>query len=465
MSLSTLIYNRNNGEMESGASPPQNDYGEILAAVQTYISKEHAQALADALTEDDAQAKVLGLIQKYIIDEKLSLPGTSAEDLARRLHTDMCGFSVLDRYLHDPVVEEINVNRYDDIEIRYPDRVEKVPSKFASPQQAQDIARRLVHCSGKVLDSATPRVDAYTEAGVRIHAKIPPIIAPSDGAALSIRKQRCEVLTLQDMIKSGVATMEMLIFLKMCLTYGVSVGIVGETGCGKTTDVTALLNALPYNVRILTIEDTREIVINPAPDEDGIDQRSFVQESTRMSDDPRLNITLADLVRDALRQNPNLVAVAEMRGEEASDAKVCAESGQTIITTFHARSAKQAYSRLLSMCQMSGRERLPPYTIMQQLVELFPIMVHKVTLGDGTRRIYEIVEATSTYDATANVNTLFRFNLKSGRFERVGAISEAISQRLRLKGADEKTVAYYEKLPPRPNTPPSKEVKRKEAEK
>ena len=78
MSLSTLIYNRNNGEMESGASPPQNDYGEILAAVQTYISKEHAQALADALTEDDAQAKVLGLIQKYIIDEKNERRGLGA---------------------------------------------------------------------------------------------------------------------------------------------------------------------------------------------------------------------------------------------------------------------------------------------------------------------------------------------------------------------------------------------------
>ena len=447
MNLSSLIYNRNNTDLESGASPPEGDYAAILERVQTYISKEHAIELADALTQDNAQATVLNLIQKYVMDENLALPGMTAEQLARRLHTDMCGFSVLDRYLHDPNVEEINVNRYDDIEVRYADHIEKVPSKFATPQQAQDIARRLVHCSGKVLDSTTPRVDAYTEAGVRIHAKIPPIISTSDGAALSIRKQRNDVFSTEDLVETGVATVEMLGFLRMCLSYGVSVCIVGETGCGKTTDVTYLLNSLPCNVRILTIEDTREIVINPVRDEDGIDKRSFVQECTRTSDDPRLNITLADLVRDALRQNPNLVAVAEMRGEEASDAKTCAESGQTIITTFHARSARQAYSRLLSMCQMNQKESLIPSSIMESLVDLFPIMVHKVTLGDGSRRVYEIAEATGSFECNAITNTLFQYDLKTGNFQRTGAISDKTALRLLLKGADEQMVAHYKTAP------------------
>lgn len=116
MSLSALIYNRNSLET---AETPKSEYAQILENVQRYMSQEHGAALSQALTEDDAQASVLSLIQKYITDQKLMVSGMGAEELARRLHTDMCGFSVLDRYLHDPEVEEINVNRYNDIEILY----------------------------------------------------------------------------------------------------------------------------------------------------------------------------------------------------------------------------------------------------------------------------------------------------------------------------------------------------------
>lgn len=440
MSLSALIYNRNSQET---ADTPKSEYTQILENVQQYMSQEHGAALSEALTEDDAQATVLGLIQKYITDQKLMVSGMSVEELARRLHTDMCGFSVLDRYLHDPEVEEINVNRYDDIEILYHDRWEKSPSKFATPQQAQDIARRLVHCSGKVLDASTPAVDAHTEAGVRIHAAIPPVIAIPDGATISIRKQTASSMTTQDMVKSGVATEEMLDFLKLCLGHGISVGIAGETGCGKTTDVAYLLNSLPHHLRIITIEDTRELVIHPVYDEDGCDRRRYIQECTRLSDDPRLSITMGHLVRNTLRQHPDVIAVAEMRGPEAMDAYNCAESGHTIITTFHARSAQQAYMRILSMCQMNEQAALPPHVLMQNIVELFPVMVYKVTMGDGKRRIYEIVEAVSCFDSRPAVNPLFRYDLKSGTFQRMGAISQRLAERMRIKGADEAQLARF----------------------
>lgn len=441
-------------EPSASPDPASPAYREILETVQNSISENNARSLSESLTDDTAKASILDLILRYLTDHGCMLPGVSAETLARRLHTDMCGFSVLDPYLHDPHVEEINVNRYNDIEILYSNGTwEKLPAGFSSPQQAQDIARRLVHFSGKVLDSATPSVDAFTEAGVRIHAKIPPIISLSDGTAMSIRKQTASLMTTEQMIASGVATDEMLLFLRTCLAHGVSVGIAGETGCGKTTDVTYLLNSLPYPLRIITIEDTREIVINPVPDADGIDQRRFTQECTRHSDDPRYVVTIADLVRDTLRQHPDVVAVAEMRGAEAMDTKNAAESGTTVITTFHARTSAQAYTRLMSLCQMDERTALAPEVLMKNLVELFPVMVHKVTMGDGHRRMYEIVEAVGADGCSPVVRPIFRFDLRDQQFHRVGVISRVLAERMLLKGGDPSVITRFLMPPENPPAP------------
>ena len=452
--LRNILYNQ---QQADGTVETTNDYQSVLTQTQQHISNQYADILSQTILESQSRETVRYLIEKYVTENNLHIDDMDVSQLTMRLYQDMAGYGILERYLADPEIEEINGNGWFDIEVVDENGWRKIPERFNNAGQAVDIIKRMTRISGHVLDWSTPWVDAYTTAGVRITAYIPPIVEPHMGVSFSIRKQRTTNLTKNDLIKAGTATEEMLDFLMLCLNHGVSLAIAGRTGSGKTTDLSFLLNNVNVDLRILTIEETREIlIVNPTKD-DGTMEKRINSLCTRPSDDPRLHIDQTHLLRGALRMSPNIIVMAEMRGAEAMEAQEAARTDHTVASTLHANSARQAYSRMLTMCQMKDTT-LPTFLIMSLLVEAYPIMVYVKQMPNGKRTFIEIIEAYGSLDATVKANTLYRLELNNdGTWTHVRerGISASLAERFLLNGADPKTVAFYQDTSAKPERRPT----------
>jgi pilus assembly protein CpaF len=417
------------------------DYETVLERVRSFVSQTNAETLAQSITEKSASESVKRLIGEYIGKNNLCIDGLTMEQLIEKLYGDMAGFGFLDKYIADDEIEEINGNSWRDIEIVTRTGWRKIPEHFMSPQHAGDTLRKMVRLGGLVLDGTNPIVDSYITQGIRVSAMIPPVTDRRSGAVFSIRRQRMARVTKEQLVGWGTATPEMLDFLVLCLNHGVSIGIAGKTGSGKTTDISFLLNAADRNKRIYTIEETRELDLF-SEDEDGNAQNRVIHTCTRPSDMENANVDMNDLLRKAMRFSPDIIAVAEMRGEEAMVAQEAARTGHAVVTSLHANSARKAYNRILSMCQMSGTN-IATNILMSFVIEAFPVMVYKRQFPDGTRRIMEIVEATGVRDGVVQANTLFRFDMigsGKGKFIHVGGVSDGLEDVLLENGADKAAV-------------------------
>lgn len=421
-------------------------YEMVLEQVRAYISGNHADELVKSITEKTASESIKRMIAEYVGRNCLYADGLNMEQLTDKLYGDMAGFGFLDKYLADDEIEEINGNSWRDIEVVTRTGWRKIPEHFLSPQQAEDMLRKMVRLGGLVLDGTNPIVDSYITQGVRISAMIPPVTDKRSGAVFSIRRQRLSRVTKEQLVEWGTATPEMLEFLVLCLNHGVSIGLAGKKGSGKTTDISFLLNAVDRNNRIYTIEETRELdLLNE--DEEGNMQNRVIHTCTRPSDLENADVNMNDLLRKALRFSPDIIAVAEMRGAEAMVAQEAARTGHAVVTSLHANSARKAYNRILSMCQMSGTN-ITTNILMSFVAEAFPVMVFKRQFPDGTRRIMEIVEATGVKDGMVQASTLFRFETDrdKGMFVRVNGISDGLADVLRENGADKTTVGRLKEV-------------------
>ena len=436
-----IVYNK-----QTDKPKEQNKYESILEQTRSYLSQNHAEALAQSLTEKSSLAAVKELIKEYIGDQHLRIEGLSMQQLVDRLYGDMAGFGFLDRYIVDDEIEEINANSWRDIEVITKDGWRKIPERFLSPQHAQDTIRKMVRLGGLVLDGTNPIVDSYITEGIRVSAMIPPVADRRSGVVFSIRRQRMARVTKEQIVEWQTATPKMLDFLTLCINHGVSIGIAGKTGSGKTTDISFLLNTVDMNKRIYTIEETRELDLF-SEDKDGNVQNRVIHTCTRPSEMKNADVDMNDLLRKALRFSPDIIAVAEMRGAEAMVAQEAARTGHTVVTSLHANSANKAYNRILSMCQMSTTS-ISTNILMSFVAEAFPVMVFKRQFPDGTRRIMEIVEAIGVKDGVVQTSPIFRFEINGdqGKYRHVQGISEGLAEVLRDNGADEASIDRFREV-------------------
>lgn len=444
--LSKILYNVTS---EAEESSDEHSYGSVLSKAQSYLSEHYSTILAETVLEEQARETVRYLIEQYLISHKEYVTGMSIQELTTRLYRDMAGYSILEEPLADPDVEEIMVNSFDDIEIVEQGERMKTSLRFESAEQCRDITRRLVRLSGDNIDASHPRVDAYITAGVRITAVFPPIIVAGKGAVFNIRKQRLENVTRDQLIQWGTISEEALDFIELCLNYGISVSLAGRTGSGKTTLLSYLLNNLDNRRRIITIEETREILIVNPEDEENHKMKSVVEMCTRFSDDPRLNVDMQDLLKTTLRMKPDVIAMGEMRGSEADAVQEAARTGHTVVSTLHANIGEQVYARIMSMCMMNSCT-LPVHVLMNNIINAFPITVFCDQFDDGTRKVTEIVEAYASGDGIAKTKTLFQYeeDAAGSRWVRVEPVSEKLVNRMRHRGADKKKVKRFSTVSP-----------------
>lgn len=428
-------------------------FPEVLKEVQEHITKNYASTLKD--DPDESRELVKSYIQKYLENNHLGVEETEQEELCELIYGEMTGFSFLTKYLYRDDVEEININQWKDVKITYSNG-EILPCKehFNSPQHAIDVIRRMLHKSGIIFDSAQTIVVGHLSNKIRITVMGDGVIDRDKGLSASIRIVNPRKLTKQQFVDYGTATAEMLDLLAACYCHGVSMCITGATSSGKTTLMSWILGQVPYNKRIVTLEQgCREFDLT-VEDGEGNVLNNVVHLVTRFSDDPKQNITLVKLLETTLTINPDCVAVAEMKGAESMQAINAANTGHSVITTIHANSCADTYYRMVTLCKQSYD--MDDSTLMGLATKAFPIVAFAKKLEDNSRRLMEISEceylpgSTRSGENRQRMRTLYRFNITDnrivegkakiiGHYEKVEPPSEGLLKRLRENGMSFKT--------------------------
>lgn len=427
----------------------EKDFQTVLKDVQEYISSKYSTLILDG-DNDEVKQHIKRYISKYVMDYRIQVKGMNEGALIDALYTEMAEFSFLTKYIFGAGIEEININSWRDIEVQYANGTcEKLQEHFESPEHAINVVRRMLHVSGTVLDNASPAVLGHLSKNIRIAVLKTPLVDEDVGVAASIRIVNPLSLTKEDFVKSGTATGEELDFLSECLRYGISICVAGATSSGKTTITGWLLGTIPDSKRIFTIENgSRELDL--VREHDGAVCNSVVHTLTRTSENEKQNIDQDSLLDMALRFNPEIICVGEMRSYEAYTAQEAARTGHTVLTTIHSNSCESTYRRMCTLCKR--KYDIKDETLMALVTEAFPIIVFTKQLENKKRKVMEIMECEILPDGGLNFRTLFHYHIKenrmegnrfiiSGDHEKVNGVSESLKRRLLENGMSKETLA------------------------
>lgn len=433
------------------------DYEHILEIVQTKVRDSYSDLIANNNAKD-IKDRLINIVTSIINTENLSVENTSTEDLASRIYEDMAGASFLNKYIYEtPNVEEVNINRWDDVTVTYAGgKPQKTPEQFTSPQRAVDVIKRLLLAQGLTIDDTSPSILSYLSDGVRICANIAPVVSRDAAVSASIRIVKTEDVNLDTLKSFDTATEEMLRFLELCVKNHVSVCISGSVGAGKTTTLAAMLDQAPYDDRVITIEEgSREFNLLKR-DQNGKILNNILSKLTRYSDDPKRVIDQENLLEHCLRENPDIMGIGEMRSSEAYTVAEAARTGTATYTTTHAKNAVDTYKRLMELSYKKYPMSLE--FLMQQMIDAFPIIVHQKKFPDGTRKIVEITEGLRFNKETQKVecNPLYKYVVEDniadnngkiikvqGHFEKCNNISNELYNTFLLNGATRQTLAEF----------------------
>lgn len=401
------------------------DLYSVFVATQSYFTEAYSDLFSkegryDGSSEADKARgeKVRNLLIKYIEQSGYHVKGMTDEELTDRLFDELVNYSVLTKYIRDPEhnIEEINVNAWNDIEVRYSGGKVSKAEPFFNQSHAQDVIRRLVDRSGGLINAAMPMAEASLSTNVRITALRHPIVDDDVGVACSIRILRPQLADREFFIRNGTITEEEMKFLEIALKTGVSMIFVGSTGAGKTTLMNYLLTTIDDRKRIITIEHNARELSLIKRDENGNAINNVVHMQTRPSEKKEQNISQEDLVAKALRLDPNVICVGEMRDSEAYAAQEASLTGHTVVSSIHADGVEATHYRIAMLALK--RYQVDISVALLQAAMAFPLIVYLSKLEDNSRKVMEISECVILEDKGESVrlyNKLFEYKIVSNK--------------------------------------------------
>lgn len=349
--------------------------------------------------EDDLLEEAIEhLIAEEIRDEYITIE--ERVDITERIFNSIRGLGLLDSIIKDDKITEVMINGPEDIFIEKAGKLYKLEQKFDDERQLEDIIQKIVGQAGREVNQANPIVDTRLPDGSRVNVVLPPISL--NGATVTIRKFSKTPMTIEQLLKYGSITPEVAHVLELLVKAKYNIFISGGTGSGKTTFLNALSSYIPYDERVITIEDSAELQI------EGID--NLVRMETRNANTSGSGaVTIRDLIKSSLRMRPERIIVGEVRGGEALDMLQAMNTGHDgSLSTGHANSTRDMLSRLETMV-LQGSEGLPLEAIRQQIASAVDIIIHLSRLRDKTRKTMEISEITGYKDGKIQVNPLYQF--------------------------------------------------------
>src|SRR5881397_4384696 len=356
---------------------------EIRIRVQERLVEVLGPRLYDASLSDTELEGLVHQRLRELLDEEES--GLSAQEkllIVRQIGDSVLGLGPLEPFVRDSDVTEIMVNGWDSIYVERAGKIYWTGAKFHDDGQLRRIIDKIVGKVGRRVDEASPYVDARLPDGSRVNAIVPPLAI--DGACVTIREFSADPYQAEDLVSFGTMTRQTVDLLDACVRGRLNILVSGGTGAGKTTTLNVLSSFLPDDERIITIEDSAELRLQ---------QPHVVRlESRPPNIEQRGEVTIRDLVRNALRMRPDRIVVGEVRGGEALDMLQAMNTGHDgSISTIHANSPRDVLSRLETMTLMAGMD-LGARAIREQIASAINLILHQARLKDGTRRLTHITE-------------------------------------------------------------------------
>ena len=401
-------------EARGGAVTPPEGHPKGKATTHTPIieeakSKVHPLVMerldvsaASQLPRDDLTRQIGEIVREIVIDEKLNLNGPEQQSIVDIMLDDMLGLGPLEPLLADESVTDIMVNGPHQIYVERRGKLEVTDVRFQNDEHVLNIARRIVSQIGRRVDETTPLVDARLLDGSRVNIIIPPLAI--DGPSISIRKFAKKGITLDVMQRQNNISPAMATVLKIAARGQLNILISGGTGSGKTTLLNAMSQLIDPGERIVTIEDAAELQLQ---------QPHVVRLETRP---PNLEgsgeITMRDLVKNALRMRPDRIILGEVRGSEAVDMLQAMNTGHDgSLGTIHANRPREALTRLENMIGMAGIN-LPARAVRTQIASAVDMIVQVSRMRDGMRRVTHVEEIVGMEGEIITTQNLFTYEFQ-----------------------------------------------------
>lgn len=350
--------------------------------------------------KDFSDEEVEDTIDQVILEQgMLAYPVEIRRRLKQELFDSLRRLDILQIFVEDSSVTEIMINGKDHIFVEQKGRLRELDVRFESTEKLQDVIQQIVAGCNRVVNEASPIVDARLPDGARVNIVMNPIAL--NGPIVTIRRFPEKPITMEQLIQSNSISREAAVFLEKLVKARYNIFISGGTGSGKTTFLNVLSQYIPSEERIITIEDSAELQLQGLP--------NLVRLETRNSNVEGCNeITIRDLIKSSLRMRPDRIIVGEVRGAEAFDMLQCLNTGHDgSMSTGHANSARDMLARLENMVLM-GME-LPLAAIRQQIASGLDVIVHLGRLRDRSRKVLEITEIACYEQNEIKMNPLFLF--------------------------------------------------------
>jgi pilus assembly protein CpaF len=354
-------------------------------------------------TENPPYAQRQAFVKEKLLEVfnrlQAKVPESIRQQISREVIDDVLGYGPIQPLLNDPDVDEVMVNGPKKVYVEKKGKLIKTAVTFENDEQVLRVIDRIILPLGRRVDSDSPTVDARLPDGSRVNAIVRPVAI--DGPSITIRKFRKDKLSMQQLVEFGSITAPMSEFLRACVISRLNIIISGGTGSGKTTLLNVLSSLIPETERIVTIEDAAELQLQ---------QEHIVRLETKVADlEGKGQVTIRDLVKNALRMRPDRIIVGECRGGETLDMLQAMNTGHDgSLTTLHANTPRDALSRTETMVLMAGME-LPIKVIRQQVSSAIDLIVQVTRLKDGSRKVTAVTEVAGMEGDTIVLTDIFRF--------------------------------------------------------
>ena len=403
----------------------QDTYQDLKGRVQNKLLST-LDTNMDVTKISEVRRTIQELFEQILGEENIVLSRPERARMFEQIVAEILGFGPLQPLLDDDSITEIMVNGAKNIYVERRGKIQRAPLTFENNEHVMRIIERIVAPLGRRIDESSPYVDARLPDGSRVNAVIPPISLV--GPVLTIRKFARNPITIDQLVQFGSISPEAIQLLDACVKSRLNVVISGGTGSGKTTLLNILSSFIPTDERILTIENAAELQLR---------QEHVVTLESRPSNiEGRGEITIRQLVINALRMRPDRIIVGEIRDEAALDMLQAMNTGHDgSMTTLHSNSPRDTLARLETMVLMAGME-LPMRAVREQISSAIDVVVHQERMRDGTRKVTNITEVSGMEGDIITMTDIYVF-------EQAGYENGKVVGRLRPTGLRPR---FYEKI-------------------
>lgn len=391
----------------AGRESPANEdaYQELKLSIHRRIvdemNAEERQVLSGRdKSRDDVEALITMYCQRVLTENPFAVPRGERSRIVADICDEMLGLGPIEPLLKDESITEVMINGPKQIFVEQMGKLQLTKVQFHDNAHLMNIIERILTPLGRRVDEASPLVDARLADGSRVNIIISPLSLV--GPAVTIRKFSRTPLSVENLISFGTLSEDMAIFLRACVKARLNILVSGGTGSGKTTTLNVLSSFIPGDDRIVTIEDAAELRLQQT--------HVVTLESRPPNIEGTGEITIRDLVRNALRMRPDRIIVGEVRSGEALDMLQAMNTGHDgSLTTAHANSPRDVLSRLETMVLMAGME-LPVRAIREQISSAIDLIIQQSRIRDGSRKITYVTEVQKMEGDTIVLQDLFRYS-------------------------------------------------------